>query len=142
MINDKHADYYAKCRKATQEELNQFLIMRCRYADFEQIKYLLSSKELSFHADIHTEKDIAFAYLIGQKEEARETIEYLIFEYGIEKTVYIEEVLTIQPNQYCSEDLKKFINECKKMFETRELAQSLNNELNFDKINNIKQTKI
>ena len=49
-----------KYKKLNQEELNEQFIDACAQGQLEIIKYLLTSAELTEHADIHAENDLGF----------------------------------------------------------------------------------
>jgi hypothetical protein len=112
-----------------QEEVDKYFIRMCFFADFEYIKYLLTSPEIDLHANVHANNDKGFANLIedlpkAQQADCRdrttEIIHYLIFDFNIEKTPAIEEILKSRG---------ELAEPYRKMFETRELNNSLSNEL-------------
>ena len=49
-----------KYKKLNQEELNEGFIWACKNDDLEIVKYLLTSPELTEHADIHARNDFGF----------------------------------------------------------------------------------
>lgn len=98
----------------------------------EIVRFLMESPELEQHPNIHEEQDFAFKVgLIYNTEEHRDLIKYLIFDLKIEKTEHIKKHLKEFPNL-----------EAEKWFEMRDLNQSLEKELDSDKIKRNKQTKI
>src|SRR5579875_3563984 len=127
-----------KYKKATQEELDKAFLHSCIYAKFEHIKYLLTSPELKRHANVHAEEDLGFAHLLGNKEKSRNIIQYLIFDFNIERNSIIDEILGYPTDSAELANLKENI---KKMFEQRGLIKSLNNELEKNN-NNVKKIKI
>jgi len=138
-IKNKIYNYYSRFKNATQKQLDECFIDACTFQRFDEIKYLLTSPELKIHADVHTLEDIGFAHLSGDKPGGKEIIEYLIFEYNIEKTPFIEEILGFE--DYLSQKVKDLSQEYKKMFEARDLKNSLTNELE-DKNNTNKKAKL
>lgn len=99
--------------------------------NIEIVKYLISSPDLKEHANIHAKEDGIFSSLCSEHEI--ELLTYLIFEYGIEKTQYIEGVLNENPNE--------FKEQVKDMFFRRELNIILEKDLSSDRINK-KKTKL
>lgn len=98
----------------------------CYIGHLEVVKYLLTSPELKYHADIHTQKDLSlrWACMNGHLD----IINYLIFDYGIERTKYIEEWLINGKR----EDIMKIFNK-------RDLGKKLQLDLNNkDKIKRVK----
>lgn len=96
------------------------IIGSCKEGHLDMVQYLLTSTELKEHANIHAREDQAFisAYKIG-KPENYEVIEYLLFDYGIEKTRHIENFFnSIGEGQSIL-----------KMFDNRDLEKSLQNKL-------------
>ena len=67
MINQELKEKY---KKLNQKELNNQFIDACAQGQLEIIKYLLTSAELTEHADIHAENDLGFrsACLEGRLE--------------------------------------------------------------------------
>ena len=49
-----------KYKKLNQEELNKQFINACQNDDLDIVKYLLTSSELTEHADIHAADDVGF----------------------------------------------------------------------------------
>lgn len=88
------------------------------------MEYLLYSPELKKHANIHHNKDQIFRDACVRDLDM---VQYLIFDLNIEKTKRIDTFLTHlklnPPNQ---------VKEIIEMFEKRELAESLQNELTRD----------
>jgi flagellin-specific chaperone FliS len=131
----KNSDY-SKYKNATQKELDKAFLHSCIYTKFDHIKYLLTSPELKRHANVHTNEDLGFAHLMGNKEKARDIITYLIFDFNIEKTSTIEEILEYEMD---SLELINLTKDIKRMFEQRELNQELDsilvkNDKHFKKI--------
>jgi hypothetical protein len=124
-----------------QEEVDLYFIRMCYSCDFEHIKYLLTSPELQRHANVHAQNDKGFANILDDLLEARiqncsdrttEIMQYLIFDFNIEKTKDIEKILISR-----GELGVKYL----KMFEQRELNNILKSEL-IENNDNPKKTKI
>jgi hypothetical protein len=135
--DDEHHDEYEKYRIGTQEELDKYFLHSCTYTNLSHIKYLLTSAELKIHANVHAEDDLGFAHIIGNKEGGKEIAKYLIFDFNVDKTAIIEEMLNYDEKSVGAEVIE-IVQEYKKMFEARELNKSLNNELGNNENNNKK----
>ena len=73
MINQELKEKY---KKLNQEELNDQFIDVCAQGHLEVVKYLLTSPELTEHADIHAKYDLGFR---GACENGRlEVVKYLL----------------------------------------------------------------
>jgi hypothetical protein len=119
-------EIYTKYKKADQSELNGYLRGLGNHYDYpnlEHIKYLLTSPELTIHANVHVGNDSLFRELLINiyDDVALEVMRYLIFDYNIVKTPTIEKTLN------CSDS--KTIDTVKDMFKIRELNESLTNDL-------------
>ena len=57
MINQELKEKY---KKLNQEELNDQFINACKNDNLDIVKYLLTSSELTEHADIHAADDLGF----------------------------------------------------------------------------------
>lgn len=103
----------------TQEQLDDKLINCCSKGQLEKAQYLLRSDDLKIHANIHAQKDAAFlrAYINAHNK----IINYFIFDLNIEKTLEIEEIIKKD----------KLVN---KMFESRNLMNTLSERLNIPKV--------
>ena len=105
------------------------IIAACQNGHVDIVKYLLTSSKLTEHANIHAQNDepfkLVFSDLNGysqySQKKAHELMEYFIFEYEIEYTEDIYEFLNY--------DIEPCIT-YRKMFETRELKNSLTENLN------------
>ena len=73
MINQELKQKYKKLNK---EELNDQFIDACENGRLEVVKYLLTSPELTEHADIHTENDLGFR--LACEEGRLEVVKYLL----------------------------------------------------------------
>ena len=90
----------------------------CWNGHLQLANYLLISSELKEHADIHADNDEAFINICKYPKNKDDIIQYLIFDYQIEKTKHIE--LFLIENK--KEDI---IN----MFERRDFEKTLQTEL-------------
>lgn len=62
-----------------------------KYHHLHIVKYILSSEELTEHADIHTNNDFPFIFAtIGKRQDI---IEYLLLDYKINITPKIQEMI-------------------------------------------------
>jgi hypothetical protein len=104
-------DLYSKFSDCSEKELNKILIEACYDGKLEIIKYVLESENLKEHANIHYNRDNSFYWLL--LKEHFDIIEYLIYDYKIEKTELIELHLNSFKN-------KKFTNKIKEMFNNPE----------------------
>lgn len=88
----------------------------CKEGYVEMVKYLLTSPDLQEHANIHENKDSIFRTICLDGNS--QMIQYLIFDYNIEKTEYIDNFL--KGNR---------LFEIDSMFEKRDLNNSLLKDL-------------
>lgn len=96
----------------------------------EIFDYLLRSPELKCHADVHNDND----YIFNLSYHGRNTLmQYLVFDYGIDKTPMIEQILT--------ED-SAYKEEVNNMFAKRQLNAELQQQLPTAPVNTIKKRKI
>jgi hypothetical protein len=91
--------------------------------------YLLTSPDLKEHANIHANDDICFTNMCSVEKYS--VIEYLIFDYKIERTQTINEFLTNWEQSLVVD-----------MFNKRTLNQELEKELNHSSLPNNKKSKI
>jgi hypothetical protein len=103
----------------------------CASGNVEFIEYLLNSQWKS-NIDIHADKDKAFINCCNY--EAIEAIKYFIFNLKIPKSSYIEEYLNEFPYE--------FNNKVIKMFDVRDLNESLENQLEPNEKSNRKPNKL
>ena len=73
MINQELKEKY---KKLNQEELNEQFIDACKNDDLDIVKYLLTSAELTEHADIHSRNDLGFIWACAQGH--LELVKYLL----------------------------------------------------------------
>ena len=73
MINQELKEKY---KKLNQEELNDQFIDACENGQLEVVKYLLTSAELTEHADIHAQNDSGFSWACAQGH--LEVVKYLL----------------------------------------------------------------
>ena len=113
MINQELKEQY---KKLNQEKLNEQFIDACQNNDLDIVQYLLTSAELTEHADIHAENDLGFrrALICGYLE----VIKYLIIDMNIEKTIHIEDYLNK------NEDNKN-VQQAIELFKIREFNQKM-----------------
>jgi hypothetical protein len=107
-----------------QEELNEYFIHMCSLGNLEKIKYILESPNFNGidRPDPYSNNAKGFNLLI--RREHTEIIDYLIFQYHIEKTKDIEEILAKHNSSYSESINNKFI------------LQEVNKSLNVDLPNN------
>ena len=109
-------------KNCNQEDLTKLFRRTCIRLDFDGIKYLLTSPDLTLRPDIHYNNDESFSWIInGEEDGSLEVVQYLIVEHNLEKTKDIEEILNRIPTEYT-----KRIHE---MFASRDLSKELKKEL-------------
>ncbi len=115
------------------ENLKDFLSAFSSDDDADGYKYILTSPNIKDRdrPSIHYDGDTTFKKLLLWN--AMNSLNYLIFEYKIEKTKSIE--------KYLNEDIGDSCEQVIKMFEARDLKESLNQDL-IQNNNYKKQTKI
>ena len=121
-----------KYKKLNQAELNDQFIDACRDGHLEIVKYLLTSAELTEHANIHAKDDLGFIW--AGRFGYLEVVKCLIIDMNIEKTTYIETYLN--ENKY-----NKYVQQAIELFNTRELHQKLNENIKDNK-EKVKKVKI
>jgi hypothetical protein len=102
-------------------EHDEALISSFTYRNTNITQYLLSSSELTEHADIHAREDRLFKYCCSQNQI--HFAKYLIFKLNIEKTIHIKNYLKIHPNK-----------EIEEMFKIRDLNIALEKTLSYGNI--------
>ena len=110
-----------------QRRLNGELLNACYGGNLDLVKYLLTSPDLKEHADIHAKNSESFINAISNGHV--EIIEYLIWDYKIEKTEHVEQYLV-------EKEMKDILN----TFEKRDLEKELQKDLNHNMIKDIKIT--
>ena len=72
-----------KYKKLNQEELNEQFIDACKNDDLDIVKYLLTSPELTEHADIHASNNLGFikACFYGHLE----VVKYLLTSHELKE---------------------------------------------------------
>jgi hypothetical protein len=118
----------------TQDKLNNAFIGYCAVGNLDKIKYMLTSPKMHILPDLHMKDDLAFKWLLMGIEKSHnepvsqnfkgvvsheyiEIIDFLIFEYNIEKTLGIEKLLHNENkfahilNKFEIRDVNKFLNE-------------------------------
>lgn len=103
-------------KSISQKELDAKLIEFCHVGDLDKVRYLLTSPELTIHANVHALGDTPFYKAMNNKNY--EIIEYFIFELNIQKDSSIKSYLNI-----FSKKEEELVD---KMFQARDLAISLN----------------
>lgn len=104
------------------------LISACGSRHLNVFKYLLTSSELKDHANLNAREgeifDICFKH--NQKNDRLEIINYLIFDLNIERTEYINNLLTEYPNEKVEEwfKLRKLNNELNKELPLTEIGST------------------
>jgi len=118
---DNYKEKFLKNNDGTLEDIILTCLIEGR---FEMVEYLMRHDELKNNIDINRDEDYIFKFIC--ENEGHEVIQYLVVDLNIKKT---EEIAKLLENS--------IYNKYKKMFETRELNNSLNNEL--DTSNQIKK---
>ena len=129
MINQELKEKY---KKLNQEELNKQFINACVQGQLEIIKYLLTSPELTEHADIHSRNDLGFIWACRCGH--LEVIKYLIIDMNIDKTIQIEKYLNEKKDN-------KTAQQAIELFNTRDLHHQLNENIKDNK-EKVKKVKI
>ena len=129
MINQELKEKY---KKLNQEQLNKVFINSCYQGHLDVVKYLLTSPELTEHADIHARSDLGFIWACIHRH--LEVIKYLIIDMNIEKTTQIEKYLNEAKDN-------KYVQQAIELFNTRDLHQKLNENIKDNK-EKLKKMKI
>ena len=118
-------------KKLNQEELNDLFINACKNDNLDIVKYLLTSSELTEHADIHAINDEGFIWACDRDD--LEVVKCLIIDMSIEKTIHIETYLNENKD---NENVQQAIE----LFNTRDLHHQLNENIkdNKEKVRKIK----
>jgi ankyrin repeat protein len=109
---------------------NDFLITAAREGQYDILKYLLTHEKFTEHINVHCRNDLVFRYVVTNNH--KELMQFLIVDFNIAKTKYIEEFL--------KNDLPLNVH-AKKMFELQEINSELTNQLNCKSIST-KKVKI
>ena len=164
MINQELKQKYKKLNK---EELNDQFIDACENGQLEVVKYLLTSPELTEHADIHTENDLGFR--LACEEGRLEVVKYLLASDELTEHAKIHarndegfiwacrsghlEVIkyliidmnidkTIQIEKYLNENKdKKYVQQAIELFNIRDLHHQLKENIKDNK-EKVKKVKI
>ena len=121
-----------KYKKLNKQKLNEQFIDACRDGHLEVVKYLLTSAELTEHADIHYQDDLGFIWACLNRR--LEVIKYLIIDMNIEKTNYIEKYLNENKDN-------KYVQQAIELFNTRDLHHQLNENIKDNK-EKVKKMKV
>lgn len=142
---EKKKSLFEQYGELPKYHLDSHLIIACANGQFEHVRYLLSSSELTENADIHSDDDGAFISLcmygyiehyhhilvkkllqnnMYKDPEYDSILTYLIFDMNIEKTDCISSFLE---NIYEKND--ELVRKINKMFELRNFKNQLENEL-------------
>ena len=152
MINQELKEKY---KKLNQEELNKQFINACKNDDLDIVKFLLTSAELTEHADIHALNDLGFRNACGQGR--LEVVKYLLTSaeltehadihakddegfilaclYGrLEVVKYLIIDMNIDKTTYIEEYLNenkdnKYVQQAIELFNTRDLHHQLNKNI-------------
>lgn len=84
-------DFFNNFSGMNKLKLHEQFINACMNGHFEIVKYLLTSKELKEHANIHTNNDFVFRLVCSRAEQ--KLLEYFIWDCHIEKTPTIVQFL-------------------------------------------------
>lgn len=73
-------ELYAEYKDLEQTELNKSLLLACKYGWIDKVQYLLTSSELSNHADINTKYINTHSYpsIFAAKEGHLDIVKYLL----------------------------------------------------------------
>ena len=129
VINQELKEKYKKLNK---EELNDQFIDACENGHLEIVKYLLTSAELTEHANIHAKNHEGF--ICACRYGSLEVIKYLIIDMNIEKTTQIEKYLNENKD---NDNVQQAIE----LFNTRDLYDKLNENIKDNK-ETVKKMKI
>ena len=121
-----------KYKILNQEKLNEQFIDACQNNDLDIVKYLLTSAELTEHADIHAKYDLGFRSACDRGH--LEVVKYLIIDMNIEKTTHIEKYLNENKD---NENVQQAIE----LFNTRDLHHQLKENIKDNK-EKVKKVKI
>lgn len=85
-------DLYEEYKYLNQDELNKSLLLACKYGWLNKVKYLLTSPDLSNHADINTKYVNIHSYpiIFAAKEGYLDIVKYLIDEPSLEGTLDVK----------------------------------------------------
>jgi ankyrin repeat protein len=111
---------------------NNPVYLACQAGNLEIVKYLLTSPELKKHADIYSHKNRCFRAVCNSQH--LHIAEYLIHEFKIEKNENMENYFKSKKTSFCVHVLH--------MFEMRILKQSMENELDNNKIVSLDNKKL
>ena len=129
MINQELKEKYKKLNK---QKLNEQFIDACKNDDLDIVKYLLTSPELTEHADIHAQDDLGFKWACRYGH--LEVVKCLIIDMNIDKKNYIEKYLNKNKDN-------KYVQQAIELFNTRDLHHQLNENIKDNK-EKVKKTKI
>ena len=163
MINQELKEKY---KKLNQAELNEQFIDACKSGRLEVVKYLLTSPELTEHANIHAENDLGFRSACVQGH--LEVVQFLLTSPELKEHADIHarndfgficacdlghlevvKYLIIDMNIDKTIQIEKYLNENKdnenvqqtiELFNTRDLHHQLNENIkdNKDKVKKVK----
>lgn len=119
-------DYNLRYRADIHTYMDNAFRTACKKDNIEVVKFLLFSPKIKEHVDIHTQGDAGFRLAIAQK--SFNVLKYFIIDLNIPKTKHIVEHLGSNP------DLEAI-----RLFELRDLNNSLNQELPLENMNSIKK---
>lgn len=150
-MQDEENFFYNKYKDFNQEELNKEFIRSCKFDWFEYVVYLLTSPELSNHADIHANNDLGLrlaccrknfkivTFLLSSptlKDHANihanhdEPFFRIFHHEDLDMIKYLIFDLNIEKTQQIQDYLISSPNlQVESWFELRELNKSLNQEL-------------
>lgn len=114
------------------------IYIACQNVDVKLLEYLLTSTELKTHPDIHFNDDLIFKTVF--KEKDIDIMRFLICVLNIEKNKNIEHLISNSKTDYPSHN-NDFIDNVEKLFEKRNLADKLYEELIPKTVNIIPPTK-
>jgi hypothetical protein len=69
-------NFYDEFKDEPQDTLDDFFVWACLHGEFQKIKYLLISPDLSMHANIHTESDNGLT--LALKKNHLNIVKYLL----------------------------------------------------------------
>ena len=101
-------EFYEKLKNSNEKELNQVLISACYDGNLEVVQYVLTSEDLSEHANIHYNRDNPFYWILFKGHV--DIIEYLVNDFNIEKTTLIEHHLDSFKNKDLASKVKEMFN--------------------------------
>lgn len=87
----EHIKNYLKTSYLSQEDINHFFYLACNNGKYSLVEYLLTSPELSIHADIHYNDDCVIHCVTEHGYSV--LVKYLLTSPNLKEHIYIEKYL-------------------------------------------------